>query len=87
MIVDGARDRKAQLFAHAAYYNNKSYVAAFLLALFFGPLGFFYATTIGGVIMLVGCGAAFFFFSWVGLIVGWCACVVIAPIAVAFHNI
>lgn len=45
-------------------YRKKSSLLAFLLALFFGPLGLFFASIHGGVIMLLlnlGFGALLFF--------------------------
>lgn len=45
---------------NVAVYGGKSVGAAFALTFFFGPLGLFYASVVGGLIMVAVCVAAFF---------------------------
>lgn len=68
---------------NVAMYGGKSVGAAFALTFFFGPLGLFYASVVGGLVMLAVCIAAFFlsfflfgipsFLAWVGCIVWGCS--------------
>lgn len=66
--------------------QKKSMVAAILLSLFFGPLGLFYATIKGGVIMLVLSIVLLFFTFGFSLFFMWIPCVIWAYIAVDKYN-
>lgn len=66
--------------------QSKSMAAGVLLALFFGPLGLFYSTLVGGVIMLVVTGVIAVFTLGVGLLVVPLICVIWAVVAVNSHN-
>jgi hypothetical protein len=66
--------------------NRKSTGLAFVLALFFGPLGLLYSTVTGGIIMFfvsLFIGLVTFGF---GLIIGWIICIIWAMIAVNSYN-
>lgn len=66
--------------------NKKSTGVAFILSFFFGPLGLFYASVTGGIIMLVISIPVAIFTLGFGLIVTNIICVVWAIIAVNNHN-
>jgi hypothetical protein len=59
----------------------KSVGVAFLLAFFFGPLGLFYASVIGGIVMLLINILLFATLLWPLLIVSWVACIIWACVA------
>lgn len=65
--------------------QRKSVGLAFVLALFFGPLGLLYAAPIPGAVL---CGL-FLIFGWLVLplvVIGWIACPFWALIAASNHN-
>jgi len=66
--------------------NKKSMAAAILLAFFFGPLGLFYSSIAGGIIMLLIDIPVFFFTFGFGLIATNIVCVIWAMIAVNNYN-
>ena len=66
--------------------GEKSLVAAILLTLFFGPLGLFYASITGGVVMLVG-GIVFTIITLgFGLLIVYPICIVWAIVATNSYN-
>ncbi len=66
------------------YYPRKSVAAAIVLTIFFGPLGMFYSTTEGALIM---CVVTFFsMFTGIGLLIAWPACVIWGAMAAENYN-
>jgi hypothetical protein len=65
---------------------TKSVGLAVLLAVFFGPLGLFYSTVLGAVVMFVVNVLAAVFTVGLGLILTWPICGVWAFVAVKAHN-
>lgn len=66
------------------YYPRKSVAASILLTIFFGPLGLFYTTAEGALIM---CVVTFFsMFTGIGLLIAWPACVVWGAMAAEAYN-
>jgi hypothetical protein len=65
---------------------TKSVGVALLLAIFFGPLGLFYATVTGGVVMLIVSFLVGLVTLGFGLLVTWPICVVWSAIAANSHN-
>lgn len=71
---------------HVVVTPTKSTGISIILTVLFGPLGMFYSTVIGGIIMLIVSvilGAITF---GMGLLVTWPVCVVWAAMAVGSHN-
>ncbi|MBW5289800.1 MAG: hypothetical protein Rpha_1361 [Candidatus Ruthia sp. Apha_13_S6] len=66
---------------------TKSLVVAILLAIFLGPIGLFYASVIGALIMLVITAiVGFITFGFVGLFIPYIICIIWAIIAVNSYN-
>lgn len=66
------------------YYPRKSVAAAIVLTIFFGPLGMFYSTVEGALIM---CAVTFFaMFTGIGLLIAWPACVIWGAMAAENYN-
>jgi len=65
---------------------NKSVLVAFLLTLFFGPLGMFYSTVVGAIIMIVLYLVIGIITLGLGLIVLHPIAIIWACIAVSNHN-
>lgn len=59
---------------------------AVVLAVLFGPAGLFYASTLGGLVMLVICVVVGVGTLGFGLLVTWPTCVLWAVVAVLRHN-
>jgi hypothetical protein len=76
-----ANTQKIEQYVEA---HSKSAGIAFLLALFFGPIGYLYASPIGGVIMIL--------ISLVSLstvvvpVIAWLLCMILAPIHASHYN-
>jgi hypothetical protein len=77
------RERKIKKYVAT---NGKSQLVALLLALLFGPIGYLYASPLGGVILILitlalaaGGGVA------AGLL-GWFAAMILAPFSAASYN-
>ena len=66
--------------------DRKSVAAAFLLAFFFGPLGLFYSSIVGGIVMLIIDLPVAIFTLGFGLIFTNIICVIWAMVAVNNHN-
>ena len=66
--------------------NHKSVGVAALLAFFFGPLGMFYSTTSGALIMMLVSFFAMIMTFGLGLLVTWPICVLWAAHAAGEHN-
>lgn len=66
--------------------GTKSVGVALLLSFFFGPLGLFYATVTGGVVMLIVSFVVALFTFGLGLFITWPICVVWSAIAASNHN-
>ena len=64
----------------------KSMGLAVILTVLFGPLGMFYSTVIGGVIMLVASVILGAFTFGLGLLVTWPVCIVWGAVAVSSYN-
>lgn len=76
------RDRKLKAYMAA---NRRSPTAAFVLALLFGPVGFLYASAVGGVIMILvafGLGTV----SPVLALAVWLVAVLFAPSTASAYN-
>lgn len=66
--------------------STKSVGVSAFLAFLFGPLGLFYSTVTGGIIMLIVNVAAAIFTLGIGLFITWPVCVVWAVIAAKNYN-
>ncbi len=66
--------------------NPKSTGTAVLLTVLFGPLGLFYATTTGGLIMLFGGGLFCIITLGFGALITWPICIIWAYMAVEAEN-
>jgi len=66
--------------------STKSVGTSALLAFLFGPLGLFYSTVTGGLVMLVVSFVVGFFTLGFGLLITWPACIVWAIIAANSYN-
>lgn len=66
--------------------KSKSVIVAFILAFIFGPLGMFYVTTSGAIIMMVVSLAVGVITFGFGLVVTWPICVIWACIAASNQN-
>ncbi len=66
--------------------NQKSMGVSFLLTFFFGPLGMFYSTVLGGVVMLVVSVFVFIVTIGLGTLLTWPICIIWAAIATSSHN-
>jgi hypothetical protein len=67
-------------------YPQKSMGVSILLTIFFGPLGMFYSTISGGIIMLILCVLAAIFTLGLGIFILWPICVIWAAVATNNHN-
>ncbi|HEV7427987.1 MAG TPA: hypothetical protein VGQ46_16645 [Thermoanaerobaculia bacterium] len=65
---------------------TKSVGIAILLTVFFGPLGMFYSTVIGAIVMFFINVLAIFFTAGLGLFVTWPIGIVWAAMAASSHN-
>ncbi len=65
---------------------TKSLVVAILLAIFLGPIGLFYASVIGALIMLVITAIIGFITFGFGLFIPYIICIIWAIIAVNSYN-
>ncbi|MGA9117464.1 MAG: hypothetical protein WB626_11865 [Bacteroidota bacterium] len=65
---------------------GKSVGVSLLLTFLFGPLGMFYSTVVGGIVMLILCIVVFFFTMGFGLIVLWPICMIWGAVAVGRRN-
>ena len=65
---------------------TKSVGIAIMLTLFFGPLGMFYSTIAGAIVMFVATLLALFLTAGIGLLLTWPVGVVWAAIAASSHN-
>ena len=66
--------------------STKSVGLSVVLALFFGPLGMFYSTIVGAVVMLIVNLAVAVFTAGIGLLFTWPVCMLWAGIATSNHN-
>ncbi len=66
--------------------DRKSIGLAFLLALFFGPLGMLYTTVGGAIFMLIVSGIVGTLTAGVGLAITWPLCILWSCISAAKHN-
>jgi len=66
--------------------STKNVGIAVILAFLFGPLGMFYSTVNGALIMLVVSFVAVFVTLGVGLLLTWPICVIWAGMAAREHN-
>lgn len=65
---------------------TKSMGIAIMLTLFFGPLGMFYSTIAGAIVMFVANVLALLFTAGLGLLVTWPVGIIWAAVAVSAHN-
>jgi putative Ca2+/H+ antiporter (TMEM165/GDT1 family) len=65
---------------------TKSLLVAILLALVLGPIGLFYSSVIGALIMLVVTAIIGFITFGLGLFISWTICIIWAIIATNSHN-
>lgn len=66
--------------------GEKSMAATILLTLFFGPLGLFYSSVAGGIVMLILSIIVAVFTLGFGLIITQLICVIWGAIATNSHN-
>lgn len=66
--------------------SPKSVGIAIALALFFGPLGMFYSTIVGAIIMIIVSATVGVFTLGIGLLVTWPIQIIWAWIAAASYN-
>jgi hypothetical protein len=66
--------------------KNKSVGVALLLTFLFGPLGMFYSTVTGAIVMLIVTVIAVIFTLGIGCIITWPICMIWAAIAASNHN-
>ena len=66
--------------------SSKNVMVAFLLSFFFGPLGMFYSTVSGALIMLVISIVVGIFTLGFGLFITWPICIIWACVAAGNHN-
>lgn len=59
---------------------------AFILAALFGPLGLFYSSVLGGIVMLILSGGGAVMTLGLALLVSWPVCALWAVIATLRHN-
>lgn len=65
---------------------GKSTVVAVVLSLLFGPLGMFYSTAIGGIVMLIISIVVGIFTLGFGLLITWPICIIWAALAADKYN-
>lgn len=65
---------------------KKSLVASILLTLFFGPMGLFYSSVSGGIIMIIVSILLSIFTLGLGLLVSFPICIIWGIIATNAHN-
>lgn len=65
---------------------GKSTVVAVILSFLFGPLGMFYSTVMGGIVMLIISIVVGIFTLGFGLLFTWPICVIWAALAADKHN-
>lgn len=66
--------------------STKSSGIAVLLTILFGPIGMFYSTIIGALIMLPVSIVVGFFTAGLGLLVTWPICIIWAAMAASSYN-
>jgi hypothetical protein len=66
--------------------QEKSMAAAILLPLFFGPLGMFYSTVMGALVMLFAGGLFDIITLGVGVLLTWPGCILWSALATNAHN-
>jgi hypothetical protein len=66
--------------------SPKSVGVAIILTFFFGPLGMFYATVKGAIIMMVVSLVVGIFTLGFGLLLTWPACIIWGAMAASAHN-
>ncbi len=66
--------------------STKSVGVAIALAIFFGPLGMFYSTIAGAIVMFIVNVLAVFLTAGLGLVVTWPIGIVWAAMAASSHN-
>jgi hypothetical protein len=67
-------------------YPQKSMGVTIILTILFGPLGMFYSTIVGGVVMLIVSLLVAIFTLGVGLFITWPICIIWAAVATNSHN-
>ena len=66
--------------------TQKSMGVTILLTILFGPLGMFYSTIIGGIVMLILSAIVAFFTLGLGLLITWPICIIWAALATNNYN-
>lgn len=66
--------------------SPKNVGVAIILTVLFGPLGMFYSTVSGAIIMMVVTAIVFFFTLGFGLLLTWPICVIWGAVAASAHN-
>lgn len=66
--------------------STKSVGVALLLTFLFGPLGMFYSTVKGAIIMLIATGIALVFTFGIGCFITWPVCMIWAAVAASNYN-
>lgn len=65
---------------------TKSMGMAIILTAIFGPLGMFYSTIVGGIIMFLVSIGVLIFTAGLGFLFTWPICIIWAAVAVKSHN-
>jgi putative Ca2+/H+ antiporter (TMEM165/GDT1 family) len=81
---DATADRERKIKKYVAA-NGKSQLVALFLALLFGPIGYLYASPLGGAIMILLAVALGSVDLTLAVLI-WLACLVLAPLSAIWHN-
>ena len=68
-------------------HADKSVGIAIILTVLLGPLGMFYSTVVGGIIMTIVSFLVAIFTFGIGLLITWPICIIWAAVAVKKHGI
>lgn len=66
--------------------STKNVGIAIILTFLFGPLGMFYSTIVGGIVMIVVSIIVFFITFGLGLFITWPICIIWGAIAAKNYN-
>ena len=72
--------------ARTVVVSTKSPGIAILLTILLGPIGMFYSTIWGAIVMLIVTGVVFLLTFGFGTVLTWPVCIVWAALAAASHN-
>lgn len=66
--------------------STKSMGISIILTVLFGPLGLFYSTIVGGIVMLIINLVVGFLTAGIGLLITWPICIIWGAVAVKSYN-